>query len=88
MQLDRLVEVIDGAIVVVLLVVCGAAVVERERIAGLELDRLVEVRDGTNQIALAAIGVTAVVEGDRSFESSLIARSKSAMARSMSPLAP
>ncbi len=44
--LDRLVEVGDGAVDVALVLVDGAAVVERDGEVRVELDRLVEVGDG------------------------------------------
>ena len=64
-ELDRLIEVGDGAVGVALHAVGHAAVVEGHRHAGIELDRLVEVGDGAVEIALVAVGETAVVEGQR-----------------------
>ncbi len=60
---DRLIEILDGALVVALLVVgVAAAVVDRRCVLRIELDRLIEVRNRVVVFALGAIGKAAAVE--------------------------
>ena len=87
-ELDDLVEVLDRAVAVALGAVGDAAVVVGRDIVGIELDRLGEVGDGA--VVVAAV-VIARCRGcgtpSAKFGVIRMARSKSAMARSLSPLA-
>jgi len=76
-----------GPVDVALGFVSVAAVVIRRRIFRIEPDRLVEVGDSAVKIAAGLVRNAAVVVGGPFFGSSRIASPKSAMARSMSPLA-
>ena len=51
---DGLVEILNGAVVVALLVIGKAAVVVGDRELGIELDGLVEILNGAVEVALVA----------------------------------
>jgi len=80
------VEVLDGAVVIVLVVVGIAAVVEGFGHIRVEPDRLVEVLNGAVIIVLVVVDIAAVDESFESLGSSLIASSKSWIARLYSRL--
>src|SRR5262249_8602122 len=64
-ELDRFVEILDGAVVVALFQESYAAVVERLREARVVFDRCVIVAYGVLEITLCGIGVAAIGMRDR-----------------------
>jgi hypothetical protein len=83
---DGLVEVGNGTVAVTLGVVRVAAAVEGIRVVRIDPDGLVEVGNGAVAVALGVVRVAAIVEGIRVIRDDPMASSKSAMARSRSPL--
>jgi hypothetical protein len=54
---DRLIVVLEGAVVLALSLIDGAAIVEGMGEVWIELDRLIEVPDGAIVLALSLMGV-------------------------------
>ena len=64
-DLDRLIEVADGAVVVAHVAIGEAAVVEGERVVRRDLEHQIEVRHRAVGLALGAIGHGAIVDRQR-----------------------
>src|ERR1700720_1425902 len=64
-ELDRLIQVLDGAVVLPLAAIGIAAVAECQGKVWIKLDRLIEILDGAVVFGFAEIGVAAIAESRR-----------------------
>src|ERR1039457_2062397 len=62
-ELDGLVVVVDGAVVLAFVEVGVAAIGEGQGVVRIELDGLVEILDGAVVLAFVGVGAAAIVEG-------------------------